>query len=60
MNKIKLKMLDNKKEKSDNLLDNHMINTVLTEEVDRPDQEALNISQVCLIRHGTTDFNVEF
>jgi hypothetical protein len=37
MNKIKLKMLDNKKEKSDNLLDNHMINTVLTEEVDRPD-----------------------
>jgi len=30
-------MLDNKKENSDNLLDNHMINTVLTEEVDRPD-----------------------
>ena len=44
----------------DNQADAHMINTVMDDQVDKPYQEDLENSILCLIRHGTTQFNVEF
>ena len=40
--------------------DIHMITTKLDDQVDRPNPESLANSVLCLIRHGTTEFNVEF
>ena len=37
-----------------------MVHTKLDDQVEKPDSEELAKSQVCLIRHGTTKFNVEF
>jgi len=44
----------------DNKADAHMITTVLDDQVDKPSAEDLENSVLCLIRHGTTKFNVEF
>ena len=45
---------------NDNKGDMHMVHVKLDDQVEKPDPEELAKSQVCLIRHGTTKFNVEF
>lgn len=37
-----------------------MVHVVLDDKVDKPDPTALANSTVCLIRHATTPFNIEF
>ena len=37
-----------------------MVNVILDDKVDRPDPKQMEDSILCLIRHGTTDFNVRF
>jgi hypothetical protein len=40
--------------------DDHLFKNKMTAEVQKPDQDALERSILCLIRHGTTEFNVKF
>ena len=44
----------------DNQGDMHMVNDQITDQVEEPDPESLKNSVVCLIRHATTQWNVEF
>ena len=43
-----------------NKADLHMINDEITAEVAAPDEVELKNSILCLIRHGTTDWNLAF